>query len=83
MKPAPALRVPRLFTSDFNEARQIIGHEPKYPVGVVLSPHAYAELRAYGCRFPCPVAVDPTAPRETVAWYWLKENFDPFAELIQ
>lgn len=78
MKPAP-----RLFTSDLLEARQVLGGEPKHPVGVVLSTYAFAELQARGCRFPCPVAVDPDQPRDTAAWFWLPENFQPFTELIK
>lgn len=83
MKTAPAVRVPRLFSSDYSEAKAILGRDPKHPIGVVLSPAGFAELASYGCRFPCPVAVDPTAPRDTVAWYWLPENFQPFSDLVR
>lgn len=61
----------------------MLGREPKWPVGVVLSQYGLAELQAYGCRFPCPVAVDPKAPRDTVTWFYLPENFHPFTSLIR
>lgn len=83
MKAAPQVTIPvRRPMSDIVEARRVTGREPKYPIGVVMARNAYAELRAYGARFPCPVAIDPTAPRDTVTWYYLQENFDRFANLI-
>ena len=83
MKPAPSVRIPRLIQSDYVEAKQVLGHEPKRPVGVVLSTQGFAELQAYGCKFPCSVAVDPTAHRDTCHWFWLPENFHPFTSLIR
>jgi hypothetical protein len=83
MKTAPQVQPPRLVRSDIVEARQVLGREPGQPVGVVLSQYGFAELRAYGCRFPCPVAVDPHAPRETIAWFYLPENFAPFTNQLR
>lgn len=55
----------------------------KFPVGVVLSQHGFDELRSYGTRFPCRVAVDPKAPAETVSWFFSETTFAPFRKLIR
>jgi hypothetical protein len=83
MKAPPSVRAPRLVTSDILEARKVLGREPKWPVGVVLSVNSFNELVAYRCKFPCPVAVDPMAPRDTCAWFYLPQNFAPFTQLIR
>lgn len=82
MKTPPKV-LPPLLKSDFAQAKRILGREPGQPVGVVMSEHGLQELRAYGCRFPCPVAVDPAVHREAIEWFYLPENFQPYADFIR
>lgn len=83
MKPAPKVAIPRLVRTDIHEARKALGREPGLPVGVVVSEYGFAELRAYGARFPCPVAVDPTLHRDSVVWCYLAETFQQFSHLVR
>ena len=82
MKPAPKVPPP-LTRSDITQARCVLGREPGQPIGVVMSEYGFQELRAYGCRFPCPVAVDPRMPRDSVEWFFLRENFEPYTQLLR